>query len=106
MWEEKIMVISIYSYFHDVFNSFFSQDHITLYTQSQISITLREKAFENIVGKGENIGNQHFSISHNVFYPLKDSILNRKRNVAQKKYNSPYIYTMSIMCNDKILVQR
>ena len=29
-------------------------------TQSQILTTLKQMAFENIVGKGENHGNQHF----------------------------------------------
>ena len=32
-------------------------------------MTLKKKPFENIVGKGENAGNQHFLLSHNVFYP-------------------------------------
>ena len=29
-------------------------------TKSQLFTTVRKKAFENIVGKGENAGNQHF----------------------------------------------
>ena len=29
-------------------------------TQSRLLMTLKKKAFENIVGKGENAGNQHF----------------------------------------------
>ena len=29
-------------------------------TQSQLLTTLYKKSFENIVGKGENAGNQHF----------------------------------------------
>ena len=34
------------------------------------SITPRDKkAFENIVGKGENAGNQHFLLFPQVFYP-------------------------------------
>ena len=40
-------------------------------TQSRLSTTLTEKAFENIVGKGENADNQHFHLftfSHDVFY--------------------------------------
>ena len=35
-------------------------------------MTLKQRTFENIAGKGENAGNQHitsiFSFSHNVFY--------------------------------------
>ena len=30
---------------------------------------MKERPFENIVGKGENAGNRHFLLSHNVFYP-------------------------------------
>ena len=29
-------------------------------TQSRLLTTLKRKAYENIVGKGENAGNQHF----------------------------------------------
>ena len=31
-----------------------------LYKQSRVFTTLGKKSFENIVGKGENTGNQHF----------------------------------------------
>ena len=31
-----------------------------------------KKPFENMVGKGENAGNQHLLLSNNVFYPIKD----------------------------------
>ena len=35
------------------------------------------KAFENIVGKGENAGNQHFLLfPHNVFYPFQTKFQN------------------------------
>ena len=38
--------------------------------QSGLLMTLNEKAFENIVGEGENAGiTSIFSFSHNVFYP-------------------------------------
>ena len=30
-------------------------------------ITLRDKTFESIVGKGENVCNQHFSFSQSIF---------------------------------------
>ena len=33
-------------------------------------MALEKKAFENIVGKGENAGNQHLSFSHNFFFFL------------------------------------
>ena len=35
-------------------------------------MTQREVPFENIVKKGENAGDQHFVLFHNVFYALKD----------------------------------
>ena len=31
---------------------------------------MKQRAFENIVGEGENAGNQHFFFAHNVFYPI------------------------------------
>ena len=37
-------------------------------------MTLNKKAFENIVGKGTNAGNQHFLLFHNVFYPVRRKI--------------------------------
>ena len=33
-------------------------------------MAFRNMPFENILGKGENVG--FFSSSHNIFYPLKD----------------------------------
>ena len=33
---------------------------------------LRKKAFQNIKGKGENVGNQHFFYSPNILNPFKD----------------------------------
>ena len=35
-------------------------NYLTLTTQSRLLTTLRKNAFENIMGKGENAGNQHF----------------------------------------------
>ena len=34
---------------------------------------LMRRTFKNIVGKGENAGNQHFLFSNDVFYPLISS---------------------------------
>ena len=39
-------------------------------TQSQLSTTLRKRPFENFTGKGENAGNQHFTL-----IPIMFSIL-------------------------------
>ena len=35
-------------------------------------MTLREKPLENIVGKGENAGYQHFFLFPQSFYPVGD----------------------------------
>ena len=44
-----------------------------------------EKPFENIVGKGENAGNHHFLLSHNVFFPsLKKKKIQKLQNKFQK----------------------
>ena len=40
-------------------------------TQSQLLMTLRKEAFENIVGKGENAGNQHFLLFPNCLLPYQ-----------------------------------
>ena len=40
-------------------------------TQSGFLMPVGKNPFENIVGKGENAGNQHFSFSHNVFSTIK-----------------------------------
>ena len=50
------------------FRKVFFQDHwksggvilLTLYQQSRLLMTLWKKPFENVVGKGENVGKQHF----------------------------------------------
>ena len=33
---------------------------------------LEKEASWNVLGKGENAGNQYFSLFHNVFFPIKD----------------------------------
>ena len=38
-------------------------------------MTQRKRPFENIVGKGENAGNQHFLCSHSVFNPIMTKII-------------------------------
>ena len=40
--------------------------------QSGVLTSLKKRAFENIVRKGENAGNQHFLLYPHVFYPIKD----------------------------------
>ena len=48
--------------------------NLTLSTQCQLLTILEQKAFENIVGKGENAGNQHFLLFPTVFYPSHDKL--------------------------------
>ena len=43
-------------------------------TQSRLLTTLRKKPFENIVGKGENAGNQHFLLLPQCFLPSPKQI--------------------------------
>ena len=45
-----------------------------LTTQSQLLMTLK-KYFENIVGKGENVGNQHFLFLPQCLLPFPKQIL-------------------------------
>ena len=40
--------------------------------QSRVFMTLKEKPFENIVGKAENSGNQHFSLLPQCFNPIRE----------------------------------
>ena len=47
------MIIDLYNYPRSYINYLGTM-------QSQIVTTLKKEAFENIVGKGENAGNQHF----------------------------------------------
>ena len=44
-------------------------------TQSQLLTALKKKPFENIVGKEENAGNQHFLPFPHVFYPSQKEFL-------------------------------
>ena len=43
-------------------------------TQSKLLLTLRKKPYENIVGKGENAGNQHFLFFPQCFLPIPKRI--------------------------------
>ena len=45
---------------------------LTLPKQSVVFTELQKKAFENIVGEGENVGNQHFSLFPPCFLPIKN----------------------------------
>ena len=43
-------------------------------TQSQLLMTLKKTAFEKILGKGENAGNQHFLLFPQCFLPFPRQI--------------------------------
>ena len=47
---------------------------LTLYNTIPTLTTPRKKAFENIVGKGENAGNQHFLLFPQCFLPFLKQI--------------------------------
>ena len=61
-----------------------------IYTEKKMA-TLKEKASENIIGKGKNSGNQHFLLFHNVFFHIRDG------QIICAPFNS--------LPNDKILDQ-
>ena len=69
LYKEKMLLTSILSFSQNVCSSLGNEHHnlihtLTLYHTSRLLTTLRKKPFENIVGKGENAGNQHF-----LFFP-------------------------------------
>ena len=59
------------------FSLFFKMFSSLLTTQSQLLTPLEKKACENIVGKGENTGNQYFLLFLQCFqlFPTQISIL-------------------------------
>ena len=64
-----MLVTNIFSFFHDVLRGIFLRVIYLFTTQSRLLTALEKKAFENIVGKGENAGvTSIFSFFHNVFY--------------------------------------
>ena len=59
-------------------------------------MALEKRAFENIVGKGENAGNQHFLLFPHCFLPIL-SILNLAKKLSfirelTLSHTSPRIY--------------
>ena len=59
-----------------------SGNRLTFTTQSRLLTTLGKKSFENIVGKGENDGNQHFLLFPQSFlpFPMQISIFDTHLN--------------------------
>ena len=61
LWEkEKLLVSSNFSFSRSVFKGLVQQTCKNQGLFGKGLTTPREKPFENIVGKGENAGNQHF----------------------------------------------
>ena len=61
-------------------------------TQSRLLTTLQNKAFENIVRKGENVGNQHF-----LLFPQSFLLLQRQISISEShsfcRLQMPSIWT-------------
>ena len=47
---------------------------LTVYPKSQLLTTIRKESFENLLGKGENAGNQHFLLFPKGFPPFPRQI--------------------------------
>ena len=50
-------------------------------TQSRLFATLKQRAFENIVGKEENAGNQHFLLFSTMFSALSKKEIDILRSI-------------------------
>ena len=59
-----------------VFNFVINFNYTIFTTQSRLLTTPTKKPFENIVGKGENAGNQHFLLFPQCFLPFTRQISN------------------------------
>ena len=60
-------------------------DHSSPFAKQPMDfMTLREKPLENIVGKGENAGKQHFLLFPQFFLPCQKKIKKKKK---KKKKN-------------------
>ena len=59
-------------------------------------MTLKEKPFENIEGRGENAGNQHFLLFPRFLpYPMQISIFDSRLNSCLQNFS---IWTSRIFC--------
>ena len=73
LWENaKILVTRDFSFFHSFEKSF----HTVIRTQSLLLMTLKKKPLENIAGKGENAGIQHFLLFRTIFSILSKTNFN------------------------------
>ena len=52
----------------------FTYNILAITTQPRVMTTLKKNLFENIVGKGENAGNQHFLLCPRCFLPYQKEI--------------------------------
>ena len=67
--------VVFFSYFWKKCIQFPIHEHLTITKQSLLLSTLRKNPFENIVGKGENAGNQHFLLFLQCFLSFPKHIL-------------------------------
>ena len=72
----EIACTSNFSFSHNVFKRLLSQTRQKVSLCENGLMTLRKRPFENIVGKGENGGNQHFLLLSTIFSTLPKSKFN------------------------------
>ena len=89
LWKKKILVTRIFSFYFNVFYPV--EEKAGLFdttTQSRLLTTIEKKAFENIVGKGENADNQYFVLFSHCFLliPQQTSILSHIYFVVCKSF--------------------
>ena len=75
LWEkEKLLITSNFSFSHSVFKRLVLQTRENQGLFGKGLMILKQRAFENIVGKGENAGNQHFLLIPQCFLPFSNQI--------------------------------
>ena len=63
---------------------------LNLFHTSRVLMTLKQRAFENMVVKGENVSNQRFPFSHHVF------ILSKANIILTLSQTSPCFYVSAV----------
>ena len=71
-WLRNYLPLNLEFVWNSLFLSKRQQGYYLFTTQSRL-LTTERKPFENIEGKGEVAGNQHFLLSRNVFFPSKNT---------------------------------
>ena len=82
LWEkEKLLVTSNFSFSHSVFRRLVLQTRKNQGLFGKGLTTLKKEPFENIVGKGENAGNQYFLLFPTMFSTIPKTNLNFFSNI-------------------------